>query len=70
LAVDARELDPAKLQGFIAWMRSVTNEDITADEAADIVLRAIEHDTLHVAPNGAMAGVEAWRDLLRADLDL
>ena len=70
LAVPERELDPTKLRGFIAWARSVTHEDITATEAAEIVLDAIERNLLHVAPNGALEGVKAWRDLLAADLDL
>lgn len=68
LAVEARELDPSKLQGFIKWMRSVTHEDIPAREAAEIVVHAVEANTLHVAPNGAFAAVKAWQAQLRADL--
>jgi NADP-dependent 3-hydroxy acid dehydrogenase YdfG len=70
LDVEEPELDPAKLQGFVAWMRSVTHEDITAEEAAGIVVDAIERNVLHVAPNGALEAVTAWRDLLAADLDV
>ena len=70
LAVEARAFDfeDPGVAGFMRWMASITHDGMTADDAAAIVVQAVESNTLYVAPNGATEGVEAWIDGLRTDL--
>jgi NAD(P)-dependent dehydrogenase (short-subunit alcohol dehydrogenase family) len=51
------------------WTRTISAPSLMpAADAADIVLRAIEADRLHVAPNGLVDGVRARVELLMANL--
>ena len=40
-----------------------------APDAAAIVVRAIEADAVHVAPNGTIDAIRSWTDDVFADLE-
>ena len=67
LEVTPHHMTDEDLQGAVEWMAGVSGDNITAAEAAAIVVDAIEADRLHVAPNGTAAGVRARCERLLAD---
>jgi NAD(P)-dependent dehydrogenase (short-subunit alcohol dehydrogenase family) len=69
LQVAPRELDPRSVEALVEWMSVTSGPDIVPEDAAVIVLRAIENDVLHVAPNGMRAGAQSRTDRLLADFD-
>jgi hypothetical protein len=50
------------------WMAAISGPEITAADAAAIVVDAIERGALHVAPNGSLAGVHARVERVLGDL--
>ena len=64
-----RVFDDAELRAVTEWMATVSGLDMTADDAAAVVIEGIEANRLHVAPNGSAVGVRARVDRLLADLD-
>jgi NAD(P)-dependent dehydrogenase (short-subunit alcohol dehydrogenase family) len=69
LAVEQQELRADVIGSSFAWMQTISAPyRMPPAEAAEIVLRAIESDTLHILPNGSSAGVRTWVDRLLADL--
>ena len=68
LAVAERDLPESEFNALLQWMASISRQGIPANDAAEIVVRAIEANALHVAPNGSSAGVKAWIDRLLVDL--
>ena len=50
-------------------MATVSGPEITADDAAAVVIDGIEANRLHVAPNGSVAGVRTRVERLLDDLD-
>ena len=51
------------------WANEISGPVIEPDEAAEIVVRAVEAGRLHVAPNGSAAAVRAWIEPLLADME-
>jgi NAD(P)-dependent dehydrogenase (short-subunit alcohol dehydrogenase family) len=68
LDVADRDVTVAALASLGDWASSITGDLMPAKDAADIVIRAIESNQLHVAPNGSTVGIKAWIDRLAADL--
>ncbi len=68
LSIASRELDDLTLRGLTDWMSTVSGPDMSATDAAEIVVRGIESDVLHVAPNGSGVGVRSRVDRLLADI--
>ena len=68
LSVAPRELDELTMRGLTDWMATVSGPEMSAADAADIVVRGIENDVLHVAPNGLASGVRSWSDRLLTDV--
>lgn len=64
----ARELRDSELDELAGWTSTISGDEITAAEAADIVLAAVEENVLHVAPNGSLEGLTIRIDRLLADL--
>jgi hypothetical protein len=58
LAVEPRELSDAEAASMGEWLAAISGPEITAAEAATIVIDGVERGRFHVAPNGAIAGVE------------
>jgi NAD(P)-dependent dehydrogenase (short-subunit alcohol dehydrogenase family) len=69
LQVAPRELDPKSVEALVEWMSITSGPDIPPQDAALIVVQAIENDVLHVAPNGTRAGAQSRIDRLLADID-
>jgi NAD(P)-dependent dehydrogenase (short-subunit alcohol dehydrogenase family) len=68
LAVGTRELSDVEAAGMGEWMAAISGPEITAADAAAIVVDAIERGALHVAPNGSLAGVHARVERVLGDL--
>jgi NAD(P)-dependent dehydrogenase (short-subunit alcohol dehydrogenase family) len=68
LHVADREFSDAALASIGEWASSISGEVMLAEDAAEIVIQAIESNRLHVAPNGSPVGIKAWIDRLAADL--
>jgi hypothetical protein len=57
------------LQAIIDWSSTISGPSMSAADAALIVVRAIEVDRIHVAPNGKVAGARTRVGQLIADLE-
>jgi NAD(P)-dependent dehydrogenase (short-subunit alcohol dehydrogenase family) len=68
LRVPMKELDPKAVEAVVAWMTTSSGPDMAPQDAAAIVVQAIEKGMLHVAPNGRYPAVESRCDRLSADL--
>jgi NAD(P)-dependent dehydrogenase (short-subunit alcohol dehydrogenase family) len=68
LHVADREFTDAALASIGEWASSISGDLMPAEDAAEIVIQAIESNRLHVAPNGSTVGIKAWIDRLAADL--
>jgi NAD(P)-dependent dehydrogenase (short-subunit alcohol dehydrogenase family) len=68
LHVADRELTDAALASIGEWASSISGDLMPAEDAAEIVIQAIESNRLHVAPNGSAVGIKARIDRLAADL--
>jgi NAD(P)-dependent dehydrogenase (short-subunit alcohol dehydrogenase family) len=68
LEVSPREMSAAEAQGMGEWMAQISGPEITAAEAATIVIDGIERGVLHVAPNGLVEGVHSRVGQVLADL--
>jgi NAD(P)-dependent dehydrogenase (short-subunit alcohol dehydrogenase family) len=63
LSRPASRYDATKLDGFPAWIDSITEGDpMDPATAAAIVVAAVEADRELAFPNGGMAGAHAWLD--------
>ncbi|HEY6533483.1 MAG TPA: SDR family NAD(P)-dependent oxidoreductase [Acidimicrobiales bacterium] len=62
------DLSEAEMKAVIEWGSSISGPMMTAADAAAIILRAVEDNRVHVAPNGTLAGAQARVDHLLADL--
>jgi NAD(P)-dependent dehydrogenase (short-subunit alcohol dehydrogenase family) len=62
------ELDEAAFATVVAWAQTISGPSMEPADAAQIVLRAIEANRLHVAPNGTRAGARPRVERLLADL--
>jgi NAD(P)-dependent dehydrogenase (short-subunit alcohol dehydrogenase family) len=62
-------LDPEGFATVLDWTKTISNPVLMpAADAAEIVMRAIAANRLHVAPNGLIDGARARVDRLLADL--
>jgi NAD(P)-dependent dehydrogenase (short-subunit alcohol dehydrogenase family) len=52
----------------MAWAGAISGPAMEPQEAAEIVVAAVEQDRLHVAPNAAPPAVRAWIEPLLADV--
>jgi NAD(P)-dependent dehydrogenase (short-subunit alcohol dehydrogenase family) len=68
LASGDRELSELEIRAVTEWMATVSGPEITADDAAAVVIDGIEANRLHVAPNGSIAGVRTRVERLLDDL--
>lgn len=68
LAVVPRELSDVEAAGMGAWMAAISGPEITAADAAAMVIASIERGMLHVAPNGLVEGVHSRVEQILADL--
>jgi NAD(P)-dependent dehydrogenase (short-subunit alcohol dehydrogenase family) len=68
LPVSPREWDPKSVECLIEWMSTVSGPDMAPEDAAAIVVQAIENDILHVAPNGLRSGLQPRLESLLSDL--
>jgi len=68
LPVSPREWDPKSVEWLIEWMSTVSGPDMAPEDAAAIVVQAIENDILHVAPNGLRSGLQQRLESLLSDL--
>ena len=68
LAVQPRAMSDVEAAGMGEWMAAISGPEITAAEAAAIVIDGVEHDVFHVAPNGAIAGVDQRVERVLGDL--
>jgi NADP-dependent 3-hydroxy acid dehydrogenase YdfG len=50
------------------WAAAISGPAMEPQDAAEIVVEAVEQGRLHVAPNGSEAAVRAWIDSLLGDL--
>ena len=64
-----RELHEQAMPAMIEWSSTISGPPISSEQAAEIVMGAIESNRLHVAPNGTVAAVRARCDQLLADLE-
>jgi NAD(P)-dependent dehydrogenase (short-subunit alcohol dehydrogenase family) len=61
--------DATRLDGFPIWIDSITEgEPMPADDAAAIVVEAVEAGREFAYPNGGMAGAHAWLDRIGSAL--
>jgi NAD(P)-dependent dehydrogenase (short-subunit alcohol dehydrogenase family) len=67
LGVTPRKLDDLTLRGLGDWLATSSGPEMDAAGAAGIVVRGIEDDALHVAPNGLAATVKSRVDHLLSD---
>jgi NADP-dependent 3-hydroxy acid dehydrogenase YdfG len=68
LPASAHEIGENEVMDLIGWSSTISGPEMTAAEAAVIVVAAVEANVLHVAPNGSIKGVHARVDRLLADL--
>jgi len=68
LAVEPRELSEVEAAGMSEWMAAISGPEITAADAAAIVIDGVERGVFHVAPNGAIAGVHSRVERVLGDL--
>jgi NAD(P)-dependent dehydrogenase (short-subunit alcohol dehydrogenase family) len=61
--------DSEVLADLIAWSSTISGPEITAAEAAEIVVRDIEANKLHSTPNGVVETVRTRTDRLLADFE-
>jgi NAD(P)-dependent dehydrogenase (short-subunit alcohol dehydrogenase family) len=62
------QMDDAAMTEIMGWASTLGGPEIGPEEAADLVLEAIEADRLHVAPNGSPAPVRDRMERLLGDL--
>jgi hypothetical protein len=61
-------LTEGEIAHLVAWADAISGPSMSAEDAAKIVMDAIEAGWLHVAPNGT-AGSARAREQLLADLE-
>jgi NAD(P)-dependent dehydrogenase (short-subunit alcohol dehydrogenase family) len=64
----AANISEDDLNAVIEWSTTISGPTMSAADAAEIVLRAVEANRVHVAPNGTLAGAQARVDMLMEDL--
>ena len=67
LGVPPRELDLKSVECLVEWMSTVSGPDMAPEDAAAIVVQAIENDVLHVTPNGLPSGLQPRLESLVSD---
>ena len=66
---EAPALSGSVLETLVEWSRKISGPPMSAAAAAQVVVRAIEANRLHAAPNASLVGVKERLDTLLADLE-
>jgi NADP-dependent 3-hydroxy acid dehydrogenase YdfG len=56
------------MSDVMEWSGAISGPAVEPQDAAEIVVEAVEQGRLHVAPNGSTAAVRAWIDSLLGDV--